>query len=1012
MSLRRKITVLLLATMGAVAVAQILFTQKVERRSRTAELQREAVALSHAITSSIGQTFQYQLLISEYLQHAIDQFGDAPGVLAIRIYDQDGQLVTERLREEDPVQSDIQPRTKRAREVMREGNVVREVAAEGRRYSCLLPIFSIRPSEPRHASGLVELVYRVANPDEPKTLLLDDFANAVTMSIGAIWDLRNSQSTWLGTLAEHLAEHEDIDWIEVFDNRAQVIAHSIPHRVGEPPLDNHAMRVRELLNSEANELEHADPDRKQLNRFVTIHAPNSGNTPAHLGVFELALSTERIDKQVAESRNRQVGFTLAVFGTTGMFLLVAVSRMVTRPLQEVATATGQVAEGKLDTRIDVSRNDEIGALARAFNAMVANVNENIRRRETAENDLRHANDALERRVEARTAELLVKDQAIQSSVAGVAFGTLDGHITDANPAFARMWGYANPDELVGRPATDLSTNQAHVGEIMRAAHRDGHWVGEDIARKKNGTEFPIELTVSVVKDRDDRPVATMATFIDITQRRKAQEAQRKQIDFTRSILAALTSHVAVLDHNGKIVEVNEAWNKFARDNGGERDTGLGADYLRVCRDSAVAGDDLAAQAAAGIESILNGSRQSFSLEYPCHSPNQPRWFLMNATPISNENRGVVISHTNISVRKLAEQELQESKDWLRAIVENAGDGIVAIDQRGIVEMFNQAAERMFGYASQEVIGQNVSLLMPAPHRDQHDAYIDRCLKTGRKRIIAGIGREVEGRRKDGTVVPVRVSVSEIPGDSRRFIGVLHDVTERKEAEKRLLQSARLSAIGEAMAGLTHESRNALARSQANLRRLRRRIENRPDCHDFIDAAVKAQKDVQHLFDEVRQYAAPLKLRFEECDLYRLIETTWRELDESRQGRIVHFQHQPPAFQTKCEVDSFSIRQVFRNILENSVQACRDTARIEVWYANCDFRSAPAIQIHVRDNGPGLTLAEAAKIFDAFYTTRTHGTGLGLAICRRILSEHHGMIGVGSTEGPGAEFVLTLPTTQP
>ena len=385
--------------------------------------------------------------------------------------------------------------------------------------------------------------------------------------------------------------------------------------------------------------------------------------------------------------------------------------------------------------------------------------------------------------------------------------------------------------------------------------------------------------------------------------------------------------------------------------------------------------------------------------------------MMNATPMSNEERGVVISHTDISIRKLAEQALQESQDRLRAIVENAADGIVAIGQHGVVEEFSQAAERMFGYSSQEVIGQNVSLLIPASHRDRHDAYIRSYLETGRKRIL-GIGREVEGKRKDGTVVPLRISVSEIPGESRRFIGVLHDITERKEAERRLLQSARLSAIGEAMAGLTHESRNALARSQANLRRLKRRIENRPDCYEFIDAALRAQKDLQHLFDEVRQYAAPLHLRFEECDLYGLIETTWRELDESRQGRFVTLRHDQPDFQTACEADSFAIRQVFRNLLENSVQACRDTVKIEVWYTNHEFRSAPAIQIHVRDNGPGFTLAEAAKIFDAFYTTKTHGTGLGLAICRRILSEHHGTIGVGSTEGPGAEFLLTLPRRQP
>ncbi len=250
MSLRRKITVLLLLTMGAVAVAQIVFTGNLERASRTAELQREAAALSHAITSSVGQTLQDQLLIEDYLQHALGQFSRAPGVLAIRIYDQAGKLVTQKLGDAAAVQDDPQPHAEQIQELMREGNVFREVAAEGRRYDCLVPMFPIRPSQPRQAHGLVEVAYLVANPEEPKTLLLDDFADAVTMSISAIWDLRASQSTWLATLAEHLAEHEDIEWIEVFDNQSRVVAHSLPDRLGKPPPSTHASIVRQILDSE------------------------------------------------------------------------------------------------------------------------------------------------------------------------------------------------------------------------------------------------------------------------------------------------------------------------------------------------------------------------------------------------------------------------------------------------------------------------------------------------------------------------------------------------------------------------------------------------------------------------------------------------------------------------------------------------------------------------------------------------------------------------------------------
>src|SRR5437660_9630640 len=138
-------------------------------------------------------------------------------------------------------------------------------------------------------------------------------------------------------------------------------------------------------------------------------------------------------------------------------------------------------------------------------------------------------------------------------------------------------------------------------------------------------------------------------------------------------------------------------------------------------------------------------------------------------------------------RKLAEAALRDREERLRAILETAVEGIITIDERGIIESLNPAAEKIFGYEAQEVVGKNVKVLMPTLYRDEHDGYLANYLRTGRARII-GIGREVVGLRKDGTVFPMDLSVSEVRlGDRRLFTGMVRDLSERKRLEQEILE---------------------------------------------------------------------------------------------------------------------------------------------------------------------------------------------------------------------------------
>jgi two-component system, NtrC family, sensor histidine kinase HydH len=248
---------------------------------------------------------------------------------------------------------------------------------------------------------------------------------------------------------------------------------------------------------------------------------------------------------------------------------------------------------------------------------------------------------------------------------------------------------------------------------------------------------------------------------------------------------------------------------------------------------------------------------------------------------------------------------------------------------------------------------------------------------------------------------------------------LAHLAERKRAaaeitrlNERILQNERLAAIGQMMTGLAHESGNALARSQSCLEMLSWEVEDRPAALDLIARIQKAQDHLKNLYEEVRGYAAPLKLNRETWDMSYIWRQAWEHLALQRQGRDAALHEETGGLDLKCTVDQFRLEQVFRNILENSLAACYDPVRIEVHCAETDIDGHPAVCVAVRDNGPGLNPEQKQKIFEPFFTTKTKGTGLGMAIAKRIVEAHGGQIVVGAGVKSGAEIQVNLPRETP
>jgi PAS domain S-box-containing protein len=356
-------------------------------------------------------------------------------------------------------------------------------------------------------------------------------------------------------------------------------------------------------------------------------------------------------------------------------------------------------------------------------------------------------------------------------------------------------------------------------------------------------------------------------------------------------------------------------------------------------------------------------------------------------------------------RRLAEAK-SRSEESFRNLVEEAGCVIVILRPDSTVAYVNPFAEELTGYAADEVVGRDFfMLLLPASQRHSVLEGFEQALNGNRVR-----NRQNILLKKDGSEAVLLWNARRLDDfqGSPAVLAVGNDLTAVKEAQSRALQSERLAAIGQMVAGLAHESRNALQRCQACLEMLELEIGDNAAAQDLIQRIQRAQDQLHRLFEEVRSYAGPIKLELSSCPLPEVWREAWESLSAQRTGRTASLRESLTGKNLQCRIDRFRMVQVFRNLLENSLAACKDPVEIEVACSSAQRGDDSAVQIAFRDNGPGLTAEQRRRIFEPFFTTKTQGTGLGMAIALRIVDAHGGRMVVGSDRWPGAEILLTIP----
>jgi two-component system sensor kinase FixL len=344
--------------------------------------------------------------------------------------------------------------------------------------------------------------------------------------------------------------------------------------------------------------------------------------------------------------------------------------------------------------------------------------------------------------------------------------------------------------------------------------------------------------------------------------------------------------------------------------------------------------------------------------------------------------------------------------------------MIVIDDRGIMQSFSSAAERLFGYKSPEVIGRNIKILMPSPYRENHDGYIERYLRTGERRII-GIGRVVVGERKDGSTFPMELAVGEMRSSNQRFFtGFIRDLTERQQTEARLheLQSelvhiSRLTAMGEMASALAHELNQPLSAIANYMKGSRRLLENSTDkqsalLRDAMDKAAEQALRAGQIIRRLRDFVARGESERRVEGVKKLVEeaSALALVGAKDQGVRVRFQFDPAV--DLVLADKVQIQQVLLNLLRNAVEAMESAQTRELVISTASGKDG-MIAISVADTGSGIAPEVMPQLFQPFVTNKRHGMGVGLSISRTIVEAHGGQIDVEPNPAGGTVFRFTL-----
>jgi len=629
--------------------------------------------------------------------------------------------------------------------------------------------------------------------------------------------------------------------------------------------------------------------------------------------------------------------------------------------------------------------------------------------------------------------------------APLGYATLDedGYIQEINLAGARLLN-VNRDALTGYSLLDYVAGEDrdvflnHVRKCVR-----GHCEVTSELRlvAKGGRSMDVQFHTIPLDEPGTGAVLGKTAITDISERKRMEGAIEKERNLLRTLIDHLPDGIYVKDLQHRFVAANEAVARLM---------GAVLDELVGKTDEAFYPPSQAAEYHRDEEQVLRAGQPLVDkLELHSDPGGLPRTVLTRKLPL-RDGQGTVVGLVGISrdvtERRQALSALRDSEARHRAIFDATLDGIITIDERGTIESANPATERLFGYTLGELIGANVRILMPSPYHEMHDTYLENYRRTGVPKII-GIGREVLGRRKDGTVFPMDLSISEITvGERRMFTGLVHDVTQRKQAEEDLRAArdeledrvrqrtaeleranAELAQAKEAaeaanraksafLANMSHEIRTPM-NAIIGMTELVLQSKLAPRQRDFLKVVADSGDALLRLINDILDFskieAGKLHLDCMTFDLVESLGDTMKSLAVRAQAKGLELICRiRPSVPTLVSADRDRLRQIVVNLVGNAIKFTeRGEVELDVWR---EGTTGSEIDLHfaVRDTGIGIPVEKQEAIFgvfeqaDASMTRRFGGSGLGLAIASRLAALMQGRLWVESKVQHGSTFHFT------
>ena len=520
---------------------------------------------------------------------------------------------------------------------------------------------------------------------------------------------------------------------------------------------------------------------------------------------------------------------------------------------------------------------------------------------------------------------------------------------------------------------------------------------------------------------------------DITAIKAAESALRTREKFHVSIFDSLSEHIAVLDENGVIIAVNKAWRRYASDNGGSAELAnpIGVNYLQICN---LPGRECSrtdsAQLLTGIRAVLEGRQSEFSLEYPCHSPDQNRWFHLQVTRMLGLRPGLIVSHQDVTNRKTAELARDESRRELAMVASHVPGPVARIDRNLCYQFANNHYQHFFGRSHDQVIGHLMPEVLGDDLFQQVEPFTGRAL-AGEKVTFDSVYWSPDDKACHFLVnyVPDLDADQNVIG----FFVLAIDITERKHAEaarksleSQLRESQKMEALGTLASGIAHDFNNALAAILGNAELAQKEIQGNELLAQYLGDIYRSGTRARNLVQQILSYSRQQPTELRSIPLAAVVHDATAMLKSTlpvRFSLIVHCAAEP----SWILADRTQIEQVIINLVTNAAQAIGSQSGtieigVELIYANapelaiCPLLADPfdhtsrVVRLSVSDDGPGITPQIQDRIFEPFFTTKPlgEGTGLGLSVVQGIVKLHGASIHLDSELGKGTKFSIDFP----